>query len=176
MAEHFLRDAWTRIDSDKVQITTDTRRGYENVVGRVFGSGNHYAQQVKEYASNQDSSPARKYRPGRCVSGATEVVFGKLDMKEVSTSHVERQNLTMRMSMRRLTRLTNAFSKKLDNHCCALSLYFVHCNFCREHKPLRVSSAMQIGICDRLMNMEDVANMIDEANPPKKRGRYKKVA
>jgi IS1 family transposase len=177
MAEHFLRDAWTRIDSDGIQITTDAWRGYENVVGKVFGRrGNHYAQQTKEYANNQDSGPARKYSPGKCISASKEVIFGKPDMREVSTSHVERQNLTMRMSMRRFTRLTNAFSKKFDNHCYALALYFFHYNFCRQHKALRVSPAMQAGIAKELMSMEDLCAIMDAANPPKKRGPYKKAA
>jgi IS1 family transposase len=175
MAEHFLRDAWTRIDSDEVQITTDAWRGYEGVVQRVFGRGNHYAQQKKEYANNLDSGPARKYSPGKCVSCEKEVIFGKPDMKEVSTSHVERQNLTMRMSMRRFTRLTNAFSKKFDNHCYALALYFYHYNFCRQHKALRVSPAMQAGIAKELMSMESLCAIMDAENPPKKRGPYKKA-
>ncbi|HTQ14158.1 MAG TPA: hypothetical protein VMH86_09800 [Rhizomicrobium sp.] len=91
-------------------------------------------------------------------------------MAHVSTSYVERQNLTMRMSMRRFTRLTNAFSKKLDNHCHALALYFYHYNFCRQHKALRVSSAMQAGIAKELMSMADFCAMMDAENPPKKRG------
>ncbi len=101
-------------------------------------------------------------------------MFGKPDMREASTSHVERQNLTMRMSMRRFTRLTNAFSKKFDNHCYALALYFYHYNFCRQHKSLRVSPAMQAGIANKLMSMEDLCAMMDAANPSKKRGPYKK--
>jgi IS1 family transposase len=176
MAEHFLHDAWQRIDSDEVQITTDAWQGYERVVQRVFGRGNHYAQNKKEYATSVDSGPAKKYSPGQCVSCERTAVFGKPDLRQASTSHVERQNLTMRMSMRRFTRLTNAFSKKFDNHCYALALYFVHYNFCRIHKALRVTPAMQAGICDHVMSMEDVARMIDEANPPKKRGPYKKTA
>jgi IS1 family transposase len=173
-AEQFLFDAWTRIESE-VQITTDAWRGYENAVGRIFGPrGNSYAQQQKEYSNNLDSGPARKYSPGKCISSQKEVIFGKPDMREVSTSHVERQNLTMRMSMRRFTRLTNAFSKKVDNHCFALALYFYHYNFCRIHKSLRITPAMQAGVCDRVMSMEDLCAMIDEANPPKRRGGYKK--
>src|SRR5436853_5505124 len=101
-------------------------------------------------------------------------MLGAPGMREASTSYVERQNLTMRMSMRHFTRLTNAFSKKFDNHCYALALYFFHYNFCRQHKSLRVSPAMQAGIADRLMSMADLCAMMDEANPPKKRGPYKK--
>jgi IS1 family transposase len=177
MAEHFLRDAWTRIDSDHVQITTDAWRGYENTVHKVFGRGNSHVLQVKEYASdNYDggTSASRKYSPGKCVSCEKKGMFGKPDFKEASTSHVERQNLTMRMSMRRFTRLTNAFSKKFDNHCYALALYFYHYNFCRQHKSLRVSPAMQAGVAKGLMSMADLCAMMDAANPPKKRGAYKK--
>ena len=177
MAEAFLQDAWTRIDSDEVQITTDAWRGYERSVQKVFGRGNSPVQQIKEYASdNQDSGPAKKYSPGKCVSCEKQIVFGKPDMRQASTSHVERQNLTMRMSMRRFTRLTNAFSKKFDNHCYALALYFYHYNFCRQHKALRVSPAMQAGIAKELMSMADLCAMMDAANPPKKRGPYKKAA
>ncbi|HEX4534780.1 MAG TPA: hypothetical protein VH000_11155 [Rhizomicrobium sp.] len=94
----------------------------------------------------------------------------------ISTSHVERQNLTMRMSMRRFTRLTNAFSKKVDNHCAALALYFFHYNFCRIHKSLRTSPAMAAGVTGELLSMETLCAMMDDANPPKKRGPYKKAA
>jgi hypothetical protein len=102
-------------------------------------------------------------------------VMGDPDPAKISTSHVERANLTMRMSMRRFTRLTNAFSKKVDNHCAALALYFVWYNWVRIHKTLRVSPAMAAGLTDHLMSMEEVAAMIEAANPPKKRGPYKKA-
>jgi IS1 family transposase len=179
MAEHFLRDAWTCIDSDHVQITTDAWRGYENTVHKVFGRGNSHVLQHKEYASdNYDGggAAARKYSPGKCVSCEKKGMFGKPDFKEASTSHVECQNLTMRMSMRRFTRLTNVFSKKFDNHCYALALYFFHYNFCRQHKSLRVSPAMQGGVAKELMSMADLCAMMDAASPPKKRGPYKKAA
>jgi IS1 family transposase len=172
-AEEFLRDAAQRIESP-VQITTDAWRGYENTVRKVFSEGDAYAQQHKDYANNQDSGPARKYSPGKCTSCETRPVFGEVDLGKVSTSHVERQNLTMRMSMRRFTRLTNAFSKKLDNHCFALALYFFHYNFCRIHKSLRVSPAMAAGVTDELLSMEHLCRIMDEANPPKKRGPYKR--
>jgi hypothetical protein len=95
---------------------------------------------------------------------------------EFSTSFVERQNLTMRMSMRRFARLTNAFSKKIDNHCAALALYFFHYNFCRHHKTLRVSPAMAAGLTDELLSMEHLCTIMDAASPAKKRGPYKKAA
>ena len=92
----------------------------------------------------------------------------------ISTSHVERSNLTMRMSMRRFTRLTNAFSKKFDNHLHALALYFFRYNFCRLHKSLRTSPAQAAGVTDELLSMESLCAIMDAANPPKKRGPYKK--
>jgi hypothetical protein len=99
------------------------------------------------------------------------------DPAHISTSHVERQNLTMRMSMRRFTRLTNGFSKKVDNHLNALALYFVYYNFCRIHKSLRVTPAMAAGITDELMDMSHIVKLMDDAEAaPKKRGPYKKKA
>ncbi len=103
-----------------------------------------------------------------------EARFGNPDEKMISTSHVERMNLNMRMGMRRFTRLTNAFSKKLDNHLHALALYFFHYNFCRQHKTLRVSPAQQAGVTDELLTMEHLCAIMDAANPPKKRGPYRK--
>jgi IS1 family transposase len=175
VAHHFLSDVAARIESP-VQITTDAWRGYEGVVRKVFHEGDSYAQQHKEYASNQDSGPGRKYSPGKCISAETRPMFGELDYSKISTSHVERQNLTMRMSMRRFTRLTNGFSKKVDNHCFALALYFFHYNFCRQHKSLRVSPAMAAGVTDELLSMEHLCRIMDAENPPKKRGPYKKAA
>ena len=102
--------------------------------------------------------------------------FGNPDEKMISTSHVERMNLNMRMRMRRFTRLTNAFSKKLDNHLHALALYFFHYNFCRQHKTLRVSPAQEAGVTDELLTMEHLCAIMDAANPPKPRGPYKKKA
>jgi IS1 family transposase len=178
MAEAFLSDAKARIDTP-VQITTDGWIGYEKAVAKIFSDGNtSYAQQQKQFAAPAASGSAaeRRYSPGQCISSEKEAMFGNPDMKAVSTSHVERQNLTMRMSMRRFTRLTNAFSKKFDNHCYALALYFFHYNFCRQHKSLRVSPAMAAGITDELLSMEHLCKIMDDANPPKKRGPYKKQA
>ena len=118
-----------------------------------------------------------RYSPAECIGARKEPVEGNPDVAHISTSYVERQNLTMRMSMRRFTRLTNAFSKKLDNHMHALALYFVHYNFCRIHKTLRSTPAMAAGVTDRLWSLEDVVARIDAAAPATaKRGPYKKRA
>ena len=120
---------------------------------------------------NQD----RKYSPSVCNGARKQVVQGNPDKQYISTSHVERHNLTMRMSLRRFTRLTNAFSKKIDNHCHALALYFVFYNFVKIHKTLRVTPAMQAGLTDRVWEWEDVLNLIDARKlAPKKRGPYRK--
>jgi hypothetical protein len=130
---------------------------------------------TQDEANNQDSGPAKKYSPGKCISCESQGIFGKPDVREVSTSHVERQNLSMRMGMRRFTRLTNAFSKKFDNHCYALALYFFHYNFCRIHKTLRTSPAQAANITSELLSMESLCQIMDTENPPKKRGAYKKA-
>jgi hypothetical protein len=116
-----------------------------------------------------------RYSPPACIGARKDVVTGTPDKKLISTSYVERANLTMRMSMRRFTRLTNGFSKKIDNHVHALALYFAFYNFTRIHKTLKVTPAMAAGITDRLWSMEDIAERIEANRPqPGKRGPYKK--
>ena len=160
--------------SNRVQLTTDGHRAYLEAVEGAFGADVDYAQLVKMYGATPDSAKGR-YSPAECTGIKKVRVEGNPDIKHVSTSYVERQNLTMRMSMRRFTRLTNAFSKKLDNHIHALALYFVFYNFTRIHKTLRVSPAMAAGITDRLWSLDDVIAKIDELAPaPKPRGTYKK--
>jgi hypothetical protein len=142
-----------------------------------------YAMLVKLYGEPKGpKNDERRYSPADCTGTKKTRVHGEPDMAHVSTSYVERANLTMRMSMRRFTRLTNAFSKKLDSHIHALALYFVFYNFTRIHKTLRTSPAMAAGIADRLWSMEDVAALMD-ARAPKPalgkrgpRGPYKKGA
>ena len=129
---------------------------------------------VKDFDS-PEPGPERKYSPSVCTGARKERIEGNPAREHVSTSYVERQNLTMRMSMRRFTRLTNAFSKKLENHSHALALYFVYYNFVRVHKTLRVTPAMAAGISDRLWSMEDIAAMIEAAAQKSAvRGSYKK--
>src|SRR3546814_6803857 len=120
------------------------------------------AQIVKRYGEDANKGPERKYSPSVCKGAKRRPIEGNPDKRHVSTSHVERQNLTMRMGMRRFTRLTNAFSKKLENHLHMLSLYFVHYNFCRQHKSLGgLSPAMAAGVSDTLHDMEWIVGLID---------------
>ncbi len=161
--------------ANRVQLTTDGHKAYLEAVEGAFGGDVDYAQLVKMYGPTI-SAPGR-YSPAECTGIKKIRREGNPDVAHVSTSFVERQNLTMRMSMRRFTRLTNAFSKKLDNHIHALALYFAFYNFCRIHKTLRVSPAMAAGITDRLWSLDDIVAKIDAMAPaPKARGPYKKRA
>ena len=159
--------------ANRVQLTTDGHKAYLEAVEGAFGSDVDFAQLVNLYGP-RITAPGR-YSPAECTGIKKIRREGNPDIAHVSTSYVERQNLTMRMSMRRFTRLINAFSKKLDNHIHALALYFVFYNFTRIHKTLRMSPAMAAGITDRLWSLEDVIAKIDELAPePKARGPYKK--
>jgi len=161
--------------SNRVQLTTDGHKAYLEAVEGAFGADVDYAQLVKMYGSVGGKSAEVRYSPAECTGIKKIRREGDPDIKHVSTSIVERQNLTMRMSMRRFTRLTNGFSKKLDNHIHALALYFVFYNFTRIHKTLRMSPAMAAGVTDRLWSLDDVIAKIDELAPaPKVRGPYKK--
>jgi IS1 family transposase len=174
VARFFMDDVARRL-ANRVQLTTDGHKVYLDAVAGAFDDGKvDYAMLVKLYGDTPESAKGR-YSPAECVGARKTPVSGSPDENHISTSYVERQNLTMRMSMRRFTRLTNAFSKKVDNHVHALSLYFVHYNFCRIHKSLRVSPAMSAGISDKLMSLEDVVALIDaRAAKPGKRGPYRK--
>lgn len=171
-----MDDLRTRL-ANRVQLTTDGHRAYLEAVEGAFGADVDYAQLVKLYGELGGSSPERRYSPAVCNGSRKRRVEGNPDIAHVSTSHVERMNLSIRMQNRRFTRLTNGFSKKLDNHIHALALYFAFYNFCRIHKTLRVTPAMASGITDRLWTLEDIVAKIDEmAPPPKARGPYKKRA
>lgn len=173
-ANEFIDDLKSRL-ANRVQLTTDGHKVYLEAVEGAFGGDVDYAQLVKIYGEGPQG-PERRYSPMQCVGARKRQVSGRPDLKHVSTSHVERQNLTMRMSMRRFTRLTNAFSKKYDNHVHALAIYFYHYNFCRIHKSLRVTPAMEAGLTDRVWSFDDLIAKIDEMNPaPVKRGPYKKT-
>ena len=159
-ATEFMRDLESRL-ATRVQLTTDGHRAYLEAVEDAFGNSIDYAQPVKLYGESSEPGPERKYSPSVCKGARKQTVRGNPDKKHISTSHVERHNLTMRMSLRRFTRLTNAFSKKIDNHCHALALYFVFYNFVKIHKTLRVTPAMEAGLTDRVWEWEDVLNLID---------------
>ncbi len=156
----------------RVQLTTDGHKAYLEAVEGAFGADVDYAMLVKLYGAAPESAKGR-YSPAECVGARKEPIEGTPDPKHISTSYVERQNLTMRISMRRFTRLTNAFSKKVENHCHALSLYFVWYNFCRMHKSLRMTPAMAAGISDTVRDMEWIVSLIDARAPkPGPRGAY----
>jgi len=159
-AHDFMQDVAGRLSS-RVQMTVDGHRPYLNAVADAFGNNIDFAQLIKVYGQPHDSTERRRYSPDECSGTTIGKVVGFPDVDHISTSYVERQNLTMRMSMRRFTRLTNAFSKKLANHEAAVALHFMYYNFCRIHKTLRVTPAMQAGVCDYIWTMEDVLNMVE---------------
>jgi len=151
--------------ANRVQLTTDGHRAYLQAVEDAFGVDIDYAILVKLYgpgAATTDYVAGRRYSPAECVGMRTDNITGNPDPKHVSTSYAERANLTMRMAMRRFTRLTNAFSKKLENHAHMVALYALWYNFVRVHKSLRVSPAMAAGIETRLWSMEDVVRLLEE--------------
>jgi hypothetical protein len=173
-AIEFMDDLRGRL-ANRVQLTTDGHRAYLEAVEGASGGDVDYAQLVKLYGEPAEKGPERKYSPSVCLGARKSRIEGNPDPKHVSTSHAERHNLTMRMSMRRFTRLTNAFSKKVENHCHALALYFVWYNFCRIHKSLRVTPAMAAGVSDTLRDMEWIASLVEAAAlKPGKRGPYRK--
>jgi IS1 family transposase len=174
-AKYFVDGVAARL-ATRVQLTTDGLKSYLEAVEGAFGCDVDYAQLVKLYGASPDSAKGR-YSPAECTGIIKTPIEGKPDPKHISTSYVERQNLTMRMSMRRFTRLTNGFSKKLESHIYAISLYFVFYNFCRIHKTLKVTPAMAAGITDQLMSFEDICGLMDAAAPkPGRPTNYKKKA
>lgn len=175
-AIEFMDDLRSRL-ANRVQLTTDGHKAYLEAVEGAFGADVDYAMLVKLYGeTGGGKGHERKYSPAQCTGARKVRVSGDPEKAMVSTSHVERQNLSMRMGMRRFTRLTNGFSKKLENHLHMLSLYFVHYNFCRMHKTLRMSPAMAAGISDTLRDVEWIVSLIDaRATKPGPRGPYKKT-
>ncbi|TQF29218.1 DDE-type integrase/transposase/recombinase [Bradyrhizobium sp. UNPA324] len=173
-ASDFIADLKPRL-ANRVQLTTDGHKAYLHAVSQEFGpDGVDYGMLVKLYGS--DPQPQKRYSPAKLIGIDKDLILGSPDMAHISTSYVERQNLTMRMSMRRFTRLTNAFSKKVENHYHALSLYFVWYNFVRSHKSLKGSTpAMAAGLVSSPLEMSDIVTLIDQREgPAKKRGPYKK--
>lgn len=159
----------------RVQKTMDGHKAYLEAVEGAFGCDVDYAQLVKLYGNAPESAKGR-YSPAECTGIKKTRVEGNPDPTHVSTSYVERQNLTMRMHMRRFTRLTNAFSKKVENHAYAVALHFMYYNFVRIHKTLRMTPAMAAGITDRLWEIGDIVALVEakEAQKPMTRGPYKK--
>ncbi|HEV7253430.1 MAG TPA: IS1 family transposase [Mesorhizobium sp.] len=172
----FMDDVASRL-ANRVQLTTDGHRAYLEAVEGAFGADVDYAQLVKIYGEpeGKKGTSDRRYSPAECTGIRKNRIEGSPDPAYVSTSHVERQNLTMRMQMRRFTRLTNAFSKKFENHMHMVAIYTVWYNFIRVHKALRMSPAMAAGVSDMLWSMDDLCRMMDAVAPkPGPRGPYKK--
>jgi IS1 family transposase len=157
-AKEFMEDCASRV-RNRVQITTDGHKAYLEAVENAFGSDADYAQLQKIYDAPSENDT--RYSPAVCIGCDMKVVSGNPDPKHVSASYVERQNLTMRMSMRRFTRLTNGFSKKIENHAAMVALYFMYYNFCRVHQTIRVTPAMEAGIADHVWTIEELVSLLD---------------
>ncbi len=156
-ALEFMKDLALRVTT-RIQITTDGHRAYAEAVEGAFGIDVDYAMLIKVYG--QPASPETRYSPGEVMGTETVRVMGAPDPRHISTSFVERQNLTMRMSMRRFTRLTNGFSKKIENHEAMLAVYFMHYNYCRVHQTLRVTPAMEAGLTDHVWTIAELINLM----------------
>jgi len=156
-AKDFMQDCASRIVGTP-QITTDAHKPYLKAVEAAFGGDADYAMLHKVFGSSGE--PETRYSPATCIGCDMKTISGVPDPKHVSTSYVERQNLTMRMSMRRFTRLTNGFSKKLENHAYAVALHFMYCNFVRIHQSLRVTPAMEAGLCSHPWTIEELVSLI----------------
>jgi IS1 family transposase len=157
------RNAWAFIEdlaarlANRVQLTTDGLKVYLEAVEGAFGCEVDYAQLVKIYGASQEET---RYSPAECIGCQTNIVSGNPKPQHISTSYVERQNLTMRMSMRRFTRLANGFSKKVENHFFALAIHYMHYNFCRIHKTLRVTPAMESGLTNHVWTIEEMLDKV----------------
>jgi IS1 family transposase len=157
-ATQFVQDLAGRL-KNRVQLTTDGLKMYLNAIEDSFGSQIDYAMLIKIYGNDPEGQ--KRYSPAQCLGCERKPVTGRPDPKHVSTSYVERQNLTMRMGMRRFTRLTNGFSKKVENHVAMVALHCMHYNFVRIHQTLRVTPAMEAGIADHLWSVEDLVALLD---------------
>lgn len=158
-AHAFMEDLAQRL-RNRVQLTTDGHRVYLDAVESAFGSEIDYAMLVKIYGADQSESETR-YSPAEHIGTQIARISGAPNPRHISTSYVERQNLTMRMHMRRFTRLTNGFSKKIDHHKCAIALHFMYYNFCRVHQTLRVTPAMEAGVSDHVWSIEEIVRLLD---------------
>lgn len=162
-ANYFMQDIASRL-SNRVQLTTDGHRPYIKAVEGAFGNDIDYALLIKQYGTPAGHIGHSRYSPDEVTSVEKVTVKGSPDKGKISTSYVERQNLTMRMSMRRFTRLTNAFSKKVENLEAAVALHFMHYNFVRIHQTLRCTPAMEAGVTKRLWNLGDIVDLLNEQN------------
>src|ERR1700691_4483226 len=142
----------------RVQLTTDGHKAYLTAVEDAFGAGIDYAMLQKIYGAERAGEA--RYSPAQCMGARKAVISGKPERAHISTSHTERQNLTMRMQMRRFTRLTNAFSKKIENHEAAIALHYMHYNFARVHQTLRVTPAMEAGISNHVWSLEEIIALL----------------
>ena len=156
-ATEFMQDLAGRL-AHRVQLTSDGHKPYLTAVADAFGEGIDYAMLVKIYGESSDGQ--KRYSPAECMGCKKEAKVGNPDPKHISTSYVERQNLTMRMSMRRFTRLTNAFSKKIENHVASIAIHYMHYNFVRIHQTLRVTPAMAADVTDRLWSVQDLVELL----------------
>jgi IS1 family transposase len=154
----FIKDLAARL-AKRVQLTTDGHRAYLSAVEEAFGTDIDYAMLVKLYGN--DAEKEVRYSPAECIGCQAARITGQPDPKHVSTSYVERQNLTMRMSVRRFTRLTNAFSKKIENFGHAVAIHYMHYNFARIHRTLRVTPAMEAGVADHVWTLEEIVSLLD---------------
>jgi IS1 family transposase len=160
-AYDFMQDVASRL-THRVQMTTDSYHVYLNAVEYAFGLDIDYAMLEKHYGSSvAGGTAAHRYTPAKITGLKAATITGKPDRHHVSTSYVERQNLTMRMSMRRFTRLTNGFSKKVEMHAFAVAIHFMHYNFCRIHQTLRVTPAMEAGIADHVWSLDELLALLD---------------
>lgn len=171
-ATEFMQDLAGRL-AGRAQITSDGLKVYEGAVADAFGGDVDYAMLQKIYAAAPGGET--RYSPADCIGCEKHAISGNPDPKRVSTSYVERANLSMRMGLRRYTRLTNGHSKKLENHCAALAIYFMHYNFARIHSTIRCSPAMAAGVTPHLWSIAEIVELLP-AEAPKKRGPYKKRA
>jgi len=155
-ADKFLKDVASRV-SNRVQLTTDGHHVYVDAVERAFGAEVDYAMLIKLYGN--PAAPETRYSPGECIGTEMKVIMGA--ERYISTSYVERSNLSLRMGNRRFTRLTNAFSKKRSNHAHMVAIFYAYYNFCRVHKTLRVTPAMEAGLSDHVWTMEELVSLME---------------
>lgn len=158
-AYHFIHDLKGRL-ANRVQLTTDGHKAYLEAVEDAFGADIDYAMLQKIYGKAPETGEVR-YSPAQCMGAKKAVISGMPDFAHISTSFTERQNLTMRMSMRRFTRLTNAFSKKIENHEAAVALHFMYYNFARIHQTLRCTPAIAAGVCDHVWSLEEIVRLLN---------------